>query len=91
MPVAVHAVLPLRSEAILPWGRRHHGDAVLLHGMGKFLDWLLIGQLATTCRSSVLFVANESVATKSRLGTYFGTAWKLGNSEEKVMGVVGCS
>jgi hypothetical protein len=58
--------------------------------LGNIRDWLLIGQLATTCRSSVMFVAKEFVALESRQATYLGKAWMLGNSEEKVMGIRGC-
>jgi len=57
---------------------------------GNIRDWLLIGQLGTTCRSSVIFIAKESVALESRQATYLGKAWMLGNSEEKVMGIRGC-
>jgi hypothetical protein len=30
--------------------------------LGNLRDWLLIGQLATTCRSSVMSIAKEFVA-----------------------------
>jgi hypothetical protein len=42
--------------------------------LGMFRDWLLIGQLATTCRSSARFIAKEFVALESRQATYLGMA-----------------
>jgi hypothetical protein len=46
--------------------------------LGNLRDWLLIGQLATTCRSSMMFIAKEFVALESRQATYLGEGLAVG-------------